>query len=363
MKNSNRPPITFLSAALALVAIPQLEVHAGILTLVAGGGASTADKVKATEAQLNTPFGVEFDKAGNLYFVELNGHRVCRVDAKGVLTTVAGTGKKGDAGDGGPALEAQFNGMHNLAIAPNDDLLLADTWNNRVRKIDARTQLVSTIAGTGERGFSGDGGPATQATFGNIYCASLDPQAQQLYLADLDNRRIRAVDLKTGIVKTVAGNGATGAPKDGAVAVNAPLLDPRAVAVNAKGEIYILERTGNALRVVGRDGKIRTVAGTGAKGADGGNALEATLNGPKHLCFDLEGNVLIADSENHLIRKYLPASGKIVRVAGNGQKGTNGLNGPPEQAELNQPHGVTVHRDGTLFIADSSNGRVLKIAR
>ena len=163
----------------------------------------------------------------------------------------------------------------------------------------------------------------------------------------------------------MAGNGQTGVPKDGAVAIEAPLVDPRAVAANAKGDIYILERSGNALRVVGRDGTIRTVAGTGAKGSggDGGAAIEATLNGPKHLCVDHEGNVLIADSENHLIRKYIPATGKIVRVAGTGKKGANGLNGPPEQAELSQPHGVTVHRDGTLYIADSSNGRIVKIAK
>jgi hypothetical protein len=289
---------------------------------------------------------MRIDKAGNLYFVELNGHRVCRVDSRGILTVVAGNGIKGDLGDGGPARSAQFNGMHNLAIALNDDIFVSDTWNNRVRKIEARTGRISTVAGTGERGFSGDGGPATKAKFGNIYCVSLDPTGEHLFLADLDNRRIRAIHLKTGIVKTVAGNGEKGAPKEGADAVNAPLVDPRAVAANAAGEVFILERSGNALRVVDRGGRIRTVAGTGAKGAsgDGGDARIATLNGPKHLCFDLQGNVIIADTKSHIIRKYLPREGRIVRVAGNGAKGMNGLNGPPEAAELNQPHGVYVHR-------------------
>lgn len=365
MKNSLRLLAVPLLAVMAFTFSPPLDLHAARLVLVAGGGTNTTDGFQATSAKLNAPFGVDFDKAGNLYFVELNGHRVCRVDPRGLLATVAGTGKKGDVGDGGAARDAQFNGMHNLAIAPNDDIFLADTWNNRVRKIDVRTKVISTVAGTGERGFSGDGTPATQAKFGNIYCASLDPKAENLYLADLDNRRIRAVNLKTGVVRTVAGNGEKGVPKDGADAVSAPLVDPRAVAVDARGEVYILERSGNALRVVDRAGKIHTVVGTGANGAsgDGGDAKQATLNGPKHLCFDLNGNVVIADTENHVIHKYLPREGKIVRVAGNGKKGTNGLNGPPENAELNQPHGVYVHRDGTLYIADSSNDRVLKIEK
>lgn len=365
MNNTPRLLKTLLLAITFSSLSQPLDLHAAKLVLVAGGGTNDADGIKATAAKLKGPFGVDFDKAGNLYFVELNGDRLRQVDKRGIITTIAGTGIKGAGGDGGPALNAQFNGMHNLAIAPNDDIFLADTWNNRVRKIDARTKVISTVAGTGERGFSGDGGPATQAKFGNIYCASLDPKAENLFLADLDNRRIRAVNLKSGTVKTVAGNGEKGVPKDGAVAVEAPLVDPRAVAVDAKGDVYILERTGNALRVVDRDGKIRTVVGTGQKGAsgDGGDARQATLNGPKHLCFDLEGNVIIADTENHVIRKYLPREGKIIRVAGNGKKGVSGLNGPPEEAELNQPHGVYVHRDGTLYIADSSNDRVLKIER
>jgi DNA-binding beta-propeller fold protein YncE len=357
------------SVLLALVSVifwfPDVPIRgAETLVLVAGGG-SGGDGSPAAQAQLQAPFGVDADKAGNLYLVELTGGRVLKVDAHGVLHAIAGTGRKGSGGDGGPATKAEFNGMHSLAVAPNGDLYLADTWNNRVRKIDAKSGIITTVIGTGQKGFSGDGGPAAEAQFGGIYCLAFDARGERLYLADLDNRRVRVVDLRTNLVTTVAGNGKKGIPTDGTDARSAPLVDPRAVAVDARGNVYILERSGHALRVVDSAGKIRTVVGTGKPGhaGDGGDARQATLNGPKHLCIDREGNVLLADTENHLIRKYLPAEGKIVRVAGTGRKGTAGLGGDPLEAELNQPHGVFMDPAGTLYIADSSNNRVLKLTR
>src|SRR5271155_4985491 len=169
-----------LALALSLLAVA--ACRADKLVLVAGGD-KDADNIPATQAALKTPFGVAFDKAGNLYLVEYTGHRVRKIDGKGVLTTIAGTGEKGFSGDGGPALQATFNSMHNLAVAPNGDVYIADTLNNRVRKIDAKTGDVTTVVGSGEKGFSGDGGPATKAKFGNIYCASLDAKGEKLYLA------------------------------------------------------------------------------------------------------------------------------------------------------------------------------------
>jgi len=349
-----------LLLAILLLAAPLCNAAEKVV-LVAGGGANTNTSVplKATDAKLDSPFGVDFDASGNLYLVEMTGNRVRRLDKNGMLTVIAGTGEKGM--NDGPGLTARFNGPHNLAVSGND-VFLADTWNNCIRVPSPADGTVRRVIGTGEKGFAGDGGPAVNAKFGGIYCVSVGGD-KQLYLADLDNLRIRAVDPKIGLVRTVAGNGKKGVPTDGAKATEAPLVDPRAVIADTKGRVYILEREGHALRIVDVDGTIRTVVGTGEKGnsGDGGNARQATLNGPKHLCLDLDGNVLIADTENHVIRKYILRENRIVRVAGTGKKGSKGVGGPPLELELNQPHGVHVRQDGTLYISDSSNHRVLRI--
>jgi sugar lactone lactonase YvrE len=334
------------------------EYSSGRLTLVAGGpGASTY------QAQIVSPFGVAFDGEKTLFFVEMTGRRVRKIGRDSLATTVAGTGQEGSSGDQGPAVRAELNGPHSLAVTRNGDIFVADTWNNRIRKVDAKTGSITNFAGTGKKAFSGDGGPATQAEFGGVYCLALDEANQTLALADLDNRKIRQIDLKTVVVSTVAGNGNRGVPADGDDARRAPLVDPRAVAFDGRGNVYILERSGHALRVVDRSGKIRTLAGTGQPGdsGDGGDARRARLNGPKHLCVSPRGSVFIADTENHRIRVYDPESGTIATIAGTGRKGTAGLGGPARDAELSQPHGVTVGPDGFLYIADSSNNRIVKL--
>jgi sugar lactone lactonase YvrE len=330
------------------------SLHAEKIMLVAGGDDARTG-IPATQAKLLEPFGSEFDSAGNLFIVEMaTGNRLLKVDSRGILTHIAGQSTPGDGGDGGPALAAKFNGPHNLAVLPDGNVLLADTWNGRVRRVDLKAGTVSSLPGFNV--------PADRARASGPYCISLDFTGRKLYVADL--RRVHEIDVASGTTRVLAGNGEKGVPSDGAVATAAPLVDPRAAVVDRKGNLYILERGGHALRVVGRDGKIRTVVNaSGKKGGngDGGDALAATMNGPKHLCVDREDNVIIADAENNLIRKYVPATGKILRVAGTGQKGSAGLNGPPEKCELHRPHGVTVHRDGTLYITDSYNNRVLKI--
>ena len=326
-------------------------VRADRLVLFAGGGMG-GDGVPAIQAKLTEPFAIGFDSAGDAYIVELTGERLLKVDKAGILHVVAGTGKKGPGADG-PAKTTTFNGMHSLAVPPKDGVFVADTWNGRLRRYDPKTDTIAAVAGksrTEKVVYSGDGGPALDALFSGIYSISMTASGDKIYLADLENRRIRVVDLNAGTVNLVAGNGTKGTPTDGAVAKDSPLVDPRACLVDPKGNVYILERGGNALRVVDAAGKIRTLV-SGPKGG---------LNSPKHLCLDRDGNVILADTGNHTIRKYDVATGALTRIAGTGKKGDSGTGGPPLEVRFNEPHGVFVHPDGTLYIVDSMNHRVFR---
>lgn len=344
----------------AAVLLGVARTDAATLTVFAGGGTNATGT--ATNSRLADPFAVGFDAQGFAYICEMTNNRVVWVHPQDMLVPFAGTTKKGSGGDGGPRAEVEFNGPHHLLVAQNGDVFVADTWNCKIRVIDARSKRISTFAGTGKRGYSGDGGQATKAEFSGIYSLAFDAAQENLYLADLENRRVRAVNLITGDVRLIAGNGGKGIPPGGSDALTSPLFDPRAVAVAKSGEVYILERSGNALRVVDTKGKIRTVVGTGKAGpwTPTENPLEATLKGPKHLCVDKDDNVLIADSDNHVIRKYLPKENKLLRVAGTGKPG-RGLSSDPLKTELNQPHGVSVDAQGRTYICDSLNSRVLKV--
>ncbi|MGI8605377.1 MAG: hypothetical protein ACR2OZ_20580 [Verrucomicrobiales bacterium] len=362
--------LSLRSCALALLVVclecaAALNAAAAQIELFAGGG-EIEQNAPATRCRLIQPFGFEFLPDGSAVIVEMvSSNRVLKVDPAGKLTVIAGGGPKGFSGDGGPARAAAFNGMHNLAISPKGDIFLADTWNYRVRKIDAQTGGITTIAGTGKKGFGGDGGRAVEADFSSIINIALAPSGWHLYVADIENRRVRRIDMASGVVTSVAGDGRKGVPADGAEAKSAPLIDPRAVAPGADGSFYILERSGHALRLVDAAGKIRTVAGTGMPGlgGDGGKAIEAQLNGPKHICLGGDGSVFIADSENHCIRRFDPMSGKIERVAGTGRKGPGIVRGSPLAVALDQPHGVTVGKDGSLYIVDSHNNRILRLVK
>jgi DNA-binding beta-propeller fold protein YncE len=351
-----------LPAITALLTL-SVSAFAAKIELIAGGGMRESG-AKATECVLREPFGTEFLPDGTMAIIEMvSGNRLLRVDKAGIMKVIGGTGVKGYSGDGGHALKAQINGVHNIAVTPEGHIFLSDAWNYRVRKINGQTGVITTFAGTGKKGFSGDGGPADKAEFGTVIQVALDPAAKHLYVADIDNKRIRRIAIDTGIVETVAGNGTRAKPEDGALAKEAPLSDPRAVVAAADGSFYILERGGNALRFVDTAGKIKTVAGNGKGGlsGDGGPALEATMSGPKHLCLDRDGSVIIADAETNTIRRYDPKTGKITRIAGTGKKGDSGVGGDPLACELARPHGVTIAPDGNLIITDSYNNRVLRI--
>lgn len=351
------PRFSSICASLFAGILFAANAFADRVVLVAGGD-KDAIGIPAVEARLKEPFGVDFDQAGNMWIVEMvSGNRLLKVDKNGLLTHVAGQPTTGLSGDTGPALEAQLNGPHNLAALPDGGVLIADTFNKKIRKVDVKSGAMASIPELKT--------PDSQLRSASPFCISLDSTGTRLYVADL--HRVWLLDLKTGEAKIVAGNGKKGVPTDGAVATEAPLMDPRAVAPDHSGNVYILERDGHALRVVDKEGRIRTVVNaSGNKGATGDNgpALQATMNGPKHLCVDKDDSVIIADAENNLIRRYQPKDGKIYRVAGTGVKGNAGVNGDPLKVQLARPHGVTIHpKTGELYITDSYNNRILKLVR
>ena len=327
------------------------------IELVAGGRTDAVD-IPATEALLKEPFGTAFDASNQLWIVEMaSGNRLLKVDDQGILVHVAGQKSPGFQGDGGPAKDARFNGPHNLAIRRDGRVLIADTWNGRIRQVDPKSKQVDSLAGFEV--------PIEKAKSSGPYCISTDLSGSQLFVADL--HRIHRIDLETGASTIVAGNGEKGGPKDGAKAVEASLADPRAVAADRLGNVYILERSGNALRVVRSNGTIETVVNaSGKKGtetAERETAIDAMMNGPKHLCIDAMDRVVIADAENHLVRRYDPRDGTLSRIAGTGVSGSEGIGGRATACQLARPHGVTIHpTSGELYITDSYNNRILKIA-
>jgi DNA-binding beta-propeller fold protein YncE len=348
----------FLNLALVVASLGLTARAAGAaerVVLVAGGGTGSEGS-PAVEAKLLSPFGVEHDAQGRLLIVEFSS-RLQAIDRQGKLISIAGDGSKGDAGDGGPAARAKVNSPHAIAVGADGAIYVADTLNHRIKRIDPTTSVITTFAGT-TKGYSGDGGPAARAQFSGIYCISFNPAKDKMVVTDLDNRRVRLIDMKSGLVNAIAGNGEKGVPKDGAEAARSPLVDPRAATMDSKGYVYILERGGNALRVVDPAGKIKTLV-AGPKDAK----VLKVLSGPKHLCVDRDDNVIIADTDNHRIVKWLAADGQLAVIAGTGVKGTVGVGGSPEQLQLNQPHGVYLDRDGVLYICDSMNNRVVRIEK
>ncbi len=347
----------FATCLVPATLVVEASFGADRILLVAGGQNNAVD-IPATEALLMEPFGTAFDATHQLWIVEMaSGNRLLKISKTGLLSHVAGRKELGFSGDGGPGLDAQFNGPHNLAIRDDGRVLIADTWNGRIRQVDPKTKLVNSL-----KGFEV---PIDKAKGFGPYCISADSSGTQLYIADL--HRIHRLDLETGTSKVVAGNGEKGIPNDGAMAVDSPLVDPRAVASDRLGNVYILERGGNALRVVRPDGTMQTVVNTsGKKGTETSviePALDAMMNGPKHLCIDLMNRVIIADAENHLIRRYDPSDGTLCRIAGTGVSGPEGVGGRPLDCQLSRPHGVTVHpQSGEIYITDSYNHRILKIS-
>ncbi|MGH8071570.1 MAG: hypothetical protein ACRERE_41325 [Candidatus Entotheonellia bacterium] len=333
-----------------------------IFTVVGTGEASyTGDGEVARRAGLNQPFDVALDRQGNLYFSDANNHCVRRVErGSGMITTVAGTGREGYSGDGGPAIQAQLNSPYGIALDVANNLYIVDRLNACVRVVEATTGVIRTIAGTGQPGYSGDGGPAPQAQLQEPNDIALDGQGRA-FIADVRDHRVRVVDLAAAIITTFAGTGDAGSSGDGGPASRAALLGPRALAFGSTGDLYICLRNGHKVRQVDmRTGIIRTIAGTGERGytGDHGPALQATFDGPKEIAVDRQDNVVLVDTENHCIRRIEAASGLVTTVAGTGHPGGHGDGGPATVAALKRPHGACVDAESNVYIGDSENHRV-----
>jgi streptogramin lyase len=338
---------------------------------IAGNGKPGAggDGGPAVEAQVNEPFGLCRGPDGALYFCDTNNHRVRKIDARGIITTVAGDGSKGYAGDGDAAVLAKMNEPYEVRFDANGFLYIVERLNHVVRRVDCRTGLIATVAGTGQEGFSGDGGPATSAQFKQPHSIALDREGN-LYTCDIGNNRIRKVDMKTGIIFTFAGTGEKKAVLDGDQFAKSPLNGPRAIDFDRNGNLWLALREGNAVYKLSLEdagsihyGTIRHMAGTGKTGftGNGGPAKEATLSGPKGLSVGPDGNIYFADTESHSIRMIDLKTGLLQLIAGTGKKG-DGPEGDPLGCAMNRPHGILAEADA-LYIGDSVAHRVRKVTR
>jgi streptogramin lyase len=332
----------------------KIETFAG-----AGRAGYAGDGGQATKAQLDNPFGVVRGPDGALYICDTMNHVIRKVDRNGVITTVAGAGKKGYSGDGGPALDAALNEPYEIRFNKQGDMFFVERLNHVVRRVDAKTRIITTVAGSGKAGFSGDGGAATQATLDQPHSIQFDARGD-LYICDILNHRIRKVDMKTGMITTFAGTGDKKPTPDGAKIAGTPLNGPRAIDFDRRGDMWLALREGNAVyRLDMKAGSVHHVAGTGEKGftGNGGAAKLATLSGPKGLSVAPNGDVYLADTESHSIRMIDVRKQTIELIAGTGAKG-DGADGDPLACQMARPHGVFVDRDGSIFIGDSEAHRV-----
>lgn len=303
------------------------------IEVVAGGGTAVEGR-PATECRVTQPFGIAFDPLDNMFICE-ETHRVLRVDARTGLLSVVTPARPATEplGDGGPAAQARFAAPHCMVADGEGNLFLADTGNHRVRRIDARSGIVTTVAGTGSKELSGDGGPAERAGLDGIACLCFGPGSSRLYVGGF-SRVIRVVDMRRGIIETVPGTGGN-----------------RAFAVDAGGRLYT--PTARGVKLLAPDGTSSLLEDPSA---------DPPMKAVKHLWPERDGNILIADDGTDLIRRFMVKDRRLVRVAGTGRRGAAGVPGDPLAAELAGPHGVVVHpRTQDIYIADSRNHRVLRI--
>lgn len=335
-----------------------------VIRTVAGNGdpGQKGDFGKAQAAQVDNPLSVTRGPDQSIWVCEASSNRVRCIRPDGVIVTVAGNGRKNFSGDRGSALEASLSAPYEVKFDSNGDLFIADTGNHAIRKVDMKTRTIQTIAGTGFGRYSGDGDSANVAHLKNPSSIQFGPDGC-LYICDMGNHAIRKLDLKTGIITTVAGTGTPGQTPDGALLKGTPLRTPRSIDFDKDGYLWMASPEDHRIYKIDlAAGRIHVAAGTGVKGfsGNGGPAREATFSGPKDLAVDAQNNVWIADTENHAIRMLDAKTGKVELVAGTGERG-DGPEGNPLLCKLARVHGVFVDSDGSVLVADTEAHRVRTI--
>ena len=339
-----------------------MDIGQSTIDTILGNGLEgwSGDGGPALEAACLTPYACEFDPQGNMFVCMGRHHRIRRMDVRtGVITLVGGTGEAGYAGDGAPALDATINQPYGLAVDVNGDIYFAQRFDPVVRKIDGSSGIISTVAGTGEFGYSGDGGPGGEAMLREPNDLYLDGRGG-LLIADIQDQRIRRVDLDTGVITTFAGTGEKSRAGDGQQSTEASLMGPRAVCMDSLGNTYVCEREGNGIRKISTDGTLTTIAGAGSVfgyNGDGGPALVATWGSPKAMRCDHNDNIIVVDSENCAVRRIDAETGIVTTIVG-GHEGGEGDGGPAVEAGLARPHGCGIGIDGNLYVADTHNHRI-----